>query len=98
MRYGGTTVNKKQVFQVLVFWANKEVRLMLPAHDRLVCKYYPLLYAEAISERTFSDSGLTAGAKRKRMDPDALSNATVANDNERNFPVSAADLQRAYNA
>ena len=83
------------MFNVRVFWARPEVEKMLPVHTRMVEKFYALLRSEATTERTFSDSGLTASDRRKNMKPEHLSNATMCADNERSFPVSTAELKAA---
>lgn len=70
---------------------------MLPAHVRLVRKFFAWLYAEALCERIFSGAGLTSSKKRKRMDTDNLAAAVLCTDNERNFPVEASELKAKYN-
>ena len=69
---------------------------MLPAHVRLVTKFYAYLYAEALCGRVFSGAGLTSNKKRKRMNATNLAAAVVCANNERNFPVSASELKAIY--
>lgn len=83
-------------FKPLVFWAHQEVMDLLPCHVLLARIYFALLMAEATTERSFSDSGLTASDKRKGLDPKHISNATMANHNEKHFPVSASELKASY--
>ena len=40
--------------------------------------------------------GLTASDKRKGLDPKHISNATMANHNEKHFPVSASESKASY--
>jgi len=58
-------------------------------------KFYVALRHEATSERAFNISGMTANAKRRRMDPGNLCNATMCADQNKYFPVSAEELQKA---
>ena len=90
------TMQRTSKFKPLIFWAHEEIMHLLPCHVRLVRIDYSLLLAEAVTERTFSDSGLTSSLKRKRLAPTHLSNATMCNDTERHFPAGALELRAEY--
>ena len=90
------TMQRTSKFKPLIFWAHEEIMHLLPCHVRLVRIDYSLLLAEAVTERTFSDSELTSSLKRKRLAPTHLSNATMCNDTERHFPAGALELRAEY--
>ena len=50
---------------------------------------------ESTLERVFNISGMTADAKRKKLNPENLCNATMCADQNKHFPVSAEELQKA---
>jgi hypothetical protein len=82
-------------FDVRIFWANPKVIRMLPVNSRMAEKVYAALRHEATSERVFNISGMTANAKRKKLNPENLCNATMCADQNKHFPVSAEELQEA---
>ena len=64
-------------------------------NSRMAEKVYAALRHEATSERVFNISGMTADAKRKKLNPENLCNATMCADQNKHFPVSAEELQKA---
>ena len=68
---------------------------MLPVNSRMAERVYVALRHEATSERVFNISGITANAKRKRLNPENLCNATMCADQNKYFTLSAEELRKA---